>query len=64
MKCAAFTLVELLVVVAIVAVLAALVLPVYTAARRASSKAVAAHSLHMLAVSGLLYLNEHNHQFW
>ena len=64
MKRGAFTLVELLVVVAILAVLVALVLPVYTAARRASSKAVGAHSLHVLAVSGLLYLNEHNNQFW
>ena len=64
MKRAAFTLVELLVVVAVLAVLAAVALPVYSAARAASSKAVGAHSLHVLAVAGQLYLNENNQQFW
>lgn len=64
MKRGAFTLVELLVAVAVAAVLAAMLLPVYTAARRASSKAVGAHSLHVLAVSGIFYLNDHNQQFW
>ncbi len=64
MKRAAFTLVELLVVVAIVAVLAAVLLPVYSAARAASSKAIGAHSLHVLATAGILYLNDNNHQFW
>ena len=64
MKRAAFTLVELLVVVAVVAVLAAVVLPVYSAARAASSRAVGAHSLHVLAAAGTLYLNDNNHQFW
>ncbi len=61
---AAFTLVELLVVVAVVVVLAAIALPVYSAARAASSKAVGAHSLHVLAVAGQLYLNDNNQQFW
>ena len=64
MKRAAFTLLELLVVVAVVAILAVLALPVYSAARAASSKAVAAQSLHVLAVSGQLYLNDNNQQFW
>lgn len=64
MRQAAFTLVELLVVVAVVAVLAAIALPVYSAVRAASSKAIAAHSLHVLAVSGQLYLNDHNQQYW
>lgn len=63
-RSAAFTLVELLVVLAIVAVLAVLLLPVISGARQASSRAVAAHSLHVLAVAGNLYLSEHNQQFW
>ena len=64
MKRAAFTLVELLVVLAVVATLAALLLPVYSAARAASSRAVGAHSLHVLATAGVLSLNDNNHQFW
>ena len=47
-----------------VPVLAAVALPAYSAARAASSKAVGAHSLHVLAVAGQLYLNDHDQQFW
>ena len=64
MKRRGFTLLELLVVVAIVAALAALLLPVYSATKAAGSKAIGAHSLHVLAVAGTLYLNDNNHQFW
>lgn len=64
MKRAAFTLIELLVAVAVVATLTALLLPVYSGARAASSKAISAHSLHVLATAGVLYLGENNQQFW
>lgn len=64
MKRPAFTLVELLVVLAVVAVLTALLLPVILAARAASSRAIGAHSLQCLATAGNLYLSEHNQQFW
>ena len=64
MKRSAFTLVELLVVVAVVAVLAVLLLPVYSSARAASSRVISAHSLKSLATAGALYLGDHNQQFW
>ena len=60
----AFTLLELLVVVAVVVVLAVLLLPVFNSAKIASSRAISAQTLHGLAVSGEMYLADNNHTFW
>ena len=60
----AFTLIELLVVAAVVAILAGLLLPVMTAAKLATSRAISARSLEQLMVGGRLYLNDHSNIFW
>jgi prepilin-type N-terminal cleavage/methylation domain-containing protein len=60
----AFTLVELLVTVAIVAVLVSLTLPVLSKVKIASARVISARSLDQLIVSGRLYLNDHNNQLW
>jgi prepilin-type N-terminal cleavage/methylation domain-containing protein len=61
---AAFTLVELLVVVAIIAVLVSLALPVYQRARLSAWRAVSAHTLSQLGVGGAAYRADHDTQFW
>ena len=64
MKTRAFTLVELLVVVAVVAVLAGLALPVYENARVSSSQVVAVGSLRQLSMAANLYLADHQQKYW
>lgn len=55
---------ELLVVVAILVILAALMIPVFSTAKMASSRAISAHSLHQLIAAGHSYLAENEHVFW
>lgn len=59
-----FTLVELLTVVTLIAMLAALMLPVVSRMKASSSRAVSAHSLRQLIVAGHTYLGEHDNVFW
>ena len=51
----AFTLVELLVVIAIIAILIALLLPAVQAAREAARRATCANHLKQITLGGLLY---------
>jgi prepilin-type N-terminal cleavage/methylation domain-containing protein len=60
----AFTLVELLVAIAIIAVLSAVSLAVMSRAKIASSRAISAHSLEQLIAAGRLYLNDNSNNFW
>ena len=60
----AFTLVELLVVIAVIAVVAALALPVYESAQISSSQVVAVSALRQLSMAGSMYLGEHNNVYW
>lgn len=64
MKTAAFTLVELLVVLAVVAVLAAVALPVYQSVQLSSSQVVAVSALRQLGMAGNMYLGDHNNVYW
>ena len=57
------TLVELLVVVAIIAVLAALLFPVFTTARHASKASVCASNLRQLSKATLLYTQDYDECF-
>jgi prepilin-type N-terminal cleavage/methylation domain-containing protein/prepilin-type processing-associated H-X9-DG protein len=59
----AFTLVELLVVMAIIAVLAALLLPSLSTARERARRAVCASNLHQLAAACLIYSQEWDSKF-
>lgn len=60
----AFTLLELLVVIAVVAVVTALALPVYQQARISSSRVVAVSALRQLSMAGTAYLAEHRNVYW
>ena len=60
----AFTLVELLVVVCIVALLVALSLPVIQSVRLSASQVVAASALHQLAAAGQGYLADNHNVYW
>ena len=60
----AFTLVELLVVIAVVAVLAAVALPVYESVLISSSQVVAASALRQFSAAGQMYLGDHNNVYW
>ena len=64
MKKGAFTLVELLVVLAVVAVLTALALPVYQSVQFSSSQVVAASALRQMSMAGNLYLGDHANVYW
>lgn len=55
----AFTLVELLVVVAIIALLIALLLPALNKARRAAQRVACMSALRQLAMTNQMYLNDH-----
>ena len=59
-----FTLIELLVVIAIIATLIAILIPMLSAAKVASARAISANSLTELLVGGRAYLNDNNNQFW
>lgn len=63
MKRSAFTLIELLVVVTVIAVLVALLLPVFASARHASKASVCASNLRQLATATLLYTQDHAEAF-
>ena len=63
MKRDGFTLAELLLVIAILAVLAALLLPVFTTARHASKASVCASNLRQLSKATLLYTQDHDECF-
>lgn len=60
----AFTLVELLVVLAIMAILFTLCVPAVRAAYRTSSLAVSAANVRQLAAGGAAYLADNNYVFW
>jgi prepilin-type N-terminal cleavage/methylation domain-containing protein len=59
MKRRAFTLVELLVVMGIIAVLIAILLPVLSSARRSAARTTCASQLRQIAVACQMYANEH-----
>jgi len=61
---AAFTLVELLVVLAIIAIFVSIAMPVYQRAKLSAWRAVSAHTLTQLGVGGAAYRNDHDGQFW
>ncbi|MBI4025149.1 MAG: prepilin-type N-terminal cleavage/methylation domain-containing protein [Verrucomicrobia bacterium] len=58
-----FTLVELLVVVAIIAILAALLMPALSGVRETARGAVCLHNLHQINLALRLYLNDHDDTF-
>ena len=60
----AFTLVELLVVIAVVAVMAALAVPVFQSAQLSGSQVVATSALRQCSIAGSLYLADHNNRYW
>jgi len=64
MKTRAFTLVELLVVIAVVTVLSAVAVPAVRAAFKSSSLAVSANNIRQLAAGGAAYLGDNNYRFW
>lgn len=59
-----FTLVELLVVVALISVIAALLVPAGWKIYEDASLAVSANNLRQLSVGGINYLTEHNQIYW
>jgi prepilin-type N-terminal cleavage/methylation domain-containing protein/prepilin-type processing-associated H-X9-DG protein len=59
-----FTLVELLIVVAIVAILMALLLPVVSSMRARASSVRCVNNLRQLYQGSLLYLSDHDQKFW
>lgn len=60
----AFTLVEVVVVVAIVIVLSAVAAPAVWGAYRTSSLAVSANNIRQLAAGSAAYLGDNNYRFW
>lgn len=56
----AFTLVELLVVIAIIAALAALLFPVFGKARQTSQRSVCSSNLHQIGLATALYLQDYD----
>ena len=61
---AAFSMVELLVAVAVIIVLAAVAVPAGVSVMRTSSLAVSAGNIRQLAAGGAAYLGENNYRFW
>ena len=61
--CGAFTLVELLMVIAIIGILAALLLPVLSMAKSSSRSAACKNHLHQMGVAMKMYADEHNSAF-
>lgn len=64
MKHRAFTLVELLVAIAIIVVLSAFAAPAVWGAYKSSSLAVSANNIRQLAAGGSAYLGDNNYRFW
>jgi prepilin-type N-terminal cleavage/methylation domain-containing protein len=60
----AFTLVELLVVVTIIAILVSIAVPVFQRTRLSAWRAVSAHTLSQLGAGGAAYRADHDMQFW
>jgi prepilin-type N-terminal cleavage/methylation domain-containing protein len=60
----AFTLVELLVAIAIIIVLSAVAAPAVWGAYKSSSLAVSANNIRQLAAGGGAYLGDNNYRFW
>jgi prepilin-type N-terminal cleavage/methylation domain-containing protein/prepilin-type processing-associated H-X9-DG protein len=65
MRCprTAFTLVELLVVIAVIAILAALLLPALSRAKERSRQSYCASSLRQIVLGALMYADEHDDRF-
>lgn len=61
---AAFTLLELLIVIAIMIVLGSILVPVYRNAKVAASKVIAANTLNQLRLAGEMYLTDYNNVYW
>ena len=59
----AFTLIEILVVIAIVMILAAILFPVFSSARNSAHKATCASNLKQLGVAMNLYANDYNQTY-
>jgi prepilin-type N-terminal cleavage/methylation domain-containing protein len=64
MKTRGFTLLELLVAVAVIALLITILMPVVNKMRLASWRAVSTHSLRQLGAAGAAYVTEHDGVFW
>jgi prepilin-type N-terminal cleavage/methylation domain-containing protein len=60
----AFTLLELMVVIVVVAILAGLLLPAFSKAKASMSRALSVHSLNQLSIAGHLYLTDNDNRFW
>lgn len=60
----AFTLIELLISIAVIIVLSALVAPAVWGAYKSSSLAVSANNIRQLAAGGAAYLGDNNYRFW
>jgi len=60
----AFTLIELIVVIAIILVLAGVAAPAVWGAYKSSSLAVSASNIRQLAAGGAAYLGDNNYRFW
>jgi prepilin-type N-terminal cleavage/methylation domain-containing protein len=58
--CRAFTLVEILVVLAIIAVIAALVFPAFVSAKKEAKKLTCLQKLKQIGTSLVLYRNDHD----
>ncbi len=63
MRARAFTLIEILVVIAIVAVLAAILLPVLTQAKEASLRTACTSNLKQLGIGMIMYVDDYDSRF-
>src|SRR5947209_1202144 len=59
----AFTLIELMVVIAIIAILAALLFPVLSRAKAKARQTTCINNMHQLTLADTLYATDHNEQF-